>query len=105
MLKTALKSQNPYPQDKLEDLDGIPWLQKYFYMVLFGGDTIEENAAIRRKYPETMLVGGVLAFCVVVSTIAFMFESMPELQSDDHKRVFLGIEVFVCSVFTIEYIL
>lgn len=43
-----------------------------------------------------------ILFCIIASSIAFCLETVPELQM--HQKLFLSLEVFFVTVFTIEYV-
>lgn len=102
VLRTTKLTQKPYPMRGLAELSGVQYWRQYFYYVLFGGSSIKESEAIRREIPEYWIVGGFLAFVVLLSTIAFALETLPSLKEE--TGTWLGIEVFVTIVFVAEYI-
>lgn len=89
------RCQRPYPVENSEyplgGLTGTQYVRQYVHLTL---EEFEFSTASR-------VVGTMIMFLIVISTLSFMLESMPKLK--DHGGFFY-IEWVVTMVFTAEYI-
>merc|ERR1719433_1593191 len=101
MVKSAIKTQDPYPMTDMSHLDSrYKQLRKRAYLVLFGGDSVDENKVIRQVFPQSEWIGSFLAFCVLLSTVAFMCETVKDWENYEAWDI---IEYVVTGIFTLEF--
>merc|ERR1719326_744710 len=86
---------NPEAQEARKKLDAYDARKKWVH------DLFEDPG---HSWAAFCVVGFVI-FCIFTSTVAFCVETLPIMETTEHRRTFWILEIFFVSVFTLEYAL